>query len=506
VSALGVVHTPNEVDSDRLDPAFVKLAVILMTGVVWVVFDTTIVNVALDTIARRLNTSVSMTQWTVSAYVLAIGMVVPVSGWASKRFGSKQSWMAGIIVFAVGSILASVAWNVDSLVAFRVLQGAGGGIMLPLLMTLLVQAAGGRPLGKVMATVSLPVLIGPIFGPVLGGLIVSHLSWRYIFWVNVPFSLVGLVLAWRGLERTTPHRGVYLDVVGLVLLSPALAAIIYGLTEVGIRDGFGYTVVIAPLVGGVVLMALYAWHALASRRPPVLDLRLFRVRSFTASTSLMFLSGLSLYGILLLLPLYYQQVRGQSALTAGLLLAPQGVGILCTRNLAGKLSDRLGSRPIVLSGFVLTLAGSFVFTQLGVHTNEAVLVVSLVVRGAGLGAVTIPVMASVYLGVESDEVPQASSAIRIMQQVGGSFGTAVVGMILATQLIDHDAGGLAGRATAFDDAFWWSLGLTAVAIIPALALPGGTRRNLQRDRKRPDRPQPHRGGKRTAELDHDVHR
>ena len=459
-------------DSERLDPAFIKLAVILMTGVVWVLFDTTIVNVALDSIARGLHAPVSTAQWTISAYVLAMGMVVPVSGWASDRLGAKQTWMGALGVFMVGSVLASVAWNIDSLIAFRVLQGAGGGIMLPLLMNLMVQGSGGRPLGKVMATVSLPVLIGPVLGPVLGGLIVNQLSWRLIFWVNVPFSLVGLVMAWRGLERTTPQKGAYLDVAGLALLAPALAAVIYGLTEVGTHGGFSHTIVIAPLAGGLALLGTYAWHALGARRPPVLDLRLFKVRSFAASTSLMFLSGLSLYGVLLLLPLYYQQVRGQSALGAGLLLAPQGIGMLFTRNLSGKLSDRLGPRPVVLAGFVLTLAGSVVYTQVGAHTNEAVLVLSLIVRGTGLGAITIPVMASVYRGLRADQVPHASSATRIMQQVGGSFGAAVLGMVLATQLVAHHAGGLAGQASAFDDAFWWSLGLTGVAIIPALALPG----------------------------------
>ena len=152
------------------------------------------------------------------------------------------------------------------------------------------------------------------------------------------------------------------------------------------------------------------------------------------------------YGILLLLPLYYHQVRGQSALSAGLLLAPQGIGMLFTRNLSGKLCDRLGPRPVVLAGFLLTLAGSVVYTQVGAHTNEALLVLSLVVRGTGLGAITIPVMASVYRGLRADQVPHASSATRIMQQVGGSFGAAILGMILATQLVAHHAGGLAGQA------------------------------------------------------------
>jgi EmrB/QacA subfamily drug resistance transporter len=459
-------------ETGRLDPAFVKLAVILLTGVMVVVFDTTIVNVAIDTISRDLRASVSATQWVISGYVLALGVVIPVAGWAMERFGAKQTWMGALALFMAGSVLSSTAWNIGALIAFRVLQGIGGGLMLPILQTMLMKAAGGRKLGRVMAALSLPGLLGPILGPVIGGLIVSHLAWRWIFWVNVPFCVAGLVLAWRGLERSAPHHGADLDVLGLALLSPGLAAVIYGLSEVGAQGGFGHVIVIAPLAAGVALLGLFALHALRTDRPPVVDLRLFRVRSFSASAALLFLSGLALYGAMLLLPLYYQQVRQQSALAAGLLLAPQGLGMLLTRGLAGRLTDRVGARPVVLAGFLLTVAGTLAFTQAGVHANEILLSLSLVIRGAGLGAVIIPIMAAAYLGLPPGQIPHASSATRIAQQVGGSFGTAILAVILQTQLTAHNAGGLAGRAAAFDSAFWWSLGLTALAVIPALALPG----------------------------------
>jgi MFS family permease len=196
------------------------------------------------------------------------------------------------------------------------------------------------------------------------------------------------------------------------------------------------------------------------------------VRSFTASNVLLFLSGLSVYGAMLLLPLYEQQVRGQSALAAGLLLAPQGLGMLLTRGYAGRLTDRIGARLIVLAGFLLTIAGTLAYTQAGVNTNELLLGASLVVRGAGLGMVTIPIMAAAYLGLRSDQVAHASTATRITMQLGGAFGAAVFALILQTQLAAQAAGGLAGRAAAFDTAFWWSIGLTALAIIPALFLPG----------------------------------
>jgi EmrB/QacA subfamily drug resistance transporter len=466
-------------ESERLDPALVRLALILLTGVMAVVFDTTIVNVAIDTLGHDLHTSVATTQWVVSAYVLALGLVIPVSGWAMQRFGAKQLWMIALILFLVGSILSSLAWNIGSLIAFRVLQGGGGGLMLPILQTLLVDAAGGRRLGRMMALVSIPALLGPILGPVLGGLIISHLSWRWIFWVNVPFCCLGLLLAWRGLQPTAPSRASQLDGVGLALLSPALAAIIYGLSEVGRTGGFAHAAVIAPLAGGVVFLGLFTFHALRTSRIPVVDLRLFTVRSFSASAILLFLSGMTLYSAMLLLPLYYQQVRGHSALATGLLLAPQGLGMLLTRRRAGALTDRIGPRPVVLGGFVLTAIGTFAYTQSGTHTNEVVLGLSLIVRGAGLGAVIPPVMAAAYLGLRPDQVPHASSATRIMQQVGGSFGTAVLAVILQTQITAHRGGGLAGRAAAFDNAFWWSLGFTALAIVPAVLLPG------RRDRDRP---------------------
>jgi EmrB/QacA subfamily drug resistance transporter len=283
--------------------------------------------------------------------------------------------------------------------------------------------------------------------------------------------LAGLVLAWRGLERSTPRKGTYLDVVGLALLSPGVAGILYALTEVGINHGFDHTIVIAPLAVGVVLLGAFAVHALHTRRPPLVDLRLFKVRSFTASNTSLFLAGFGVFGALLLLPLYYQQIRGQSPLYAGLLLAPQGVGMLLTRSTAGKLTDRIGARPIVLVGVALTAAGTIAYTQVGVHTNEILLALSLVVRGAGLGAVTIPIMATAYLGLTPNQVPHASTVTRISQQIGGAFGTAILAMILTTQLHAHRASGLPGQASAFGTAFWWSLGFTAIAIVPALALP-----------------------------------
>ena len=456
---------------ERLDPALVKLAVILLIGVMPAAFDSTIVNVAIDPISRGLHTSVSNAQWTVSGYLLALGMAVPIAGWAMARFGGKATWMVALASFMAGSILSSLSWDMGALIGFRIIQGLGGGLMLPVLQNLLVNAAGGRKLGRIMAAVGIPALVGPILGPVVGALIIAHLSWRWIFWVNVPFAVTGLVLAWRRLEHGDTDKAAYLDATGLALLSPALAALIFGLTQAGMHGGFGHPIVIIPLVLGVALLGFFVLHALRTTRPPLLDVRLFRARPFAASTAVMFLNGLGVYGALLLLPLYYQELRGNSVLDAGLLLAPQGVGMLLTRSQAGKLTDKIGPRPVVMAGLFLTAVGTIAYTQAGVHTSDVLLALSLVVRGGGLSAMLIAPAATAYIGLTPDQVPHASSATRIAQQVGGSFGTAIMAMILQTQLIAHASAGVAGRAAAFDNTFWWSLAFTAVAIIPALALP-----------------------------------
>ncbi len=322
-----------------------RLAGILLVGVLAPLFDATIVNVALHTLGSELDASVSMIQWVVTGYLLALGMAIPLSGWGVARFGGKRTWMASLVLFLTGSVLAGAAWNVGSLIAFRILQGIGGGLMIPTMQTLMVRAAGGRNLGRVMAVASMPALVGPILGPVLGGLILGNLSWRWVFLFNVPVCLVALVLAWRAMPSDPPRGGQRLDALGLALLSPAVAALIYGLARVGPSGGFADASVVVPFAIGLGLLAAFIVHALGTRAEPIVDLRLFQVRSFWASTCLLFLAGLSLYGALLLLPLFYQQVRGEDVLAAGLLLVPQGIGALLVRVWAGELTDRVAPAP-----------------------------------------------------------------------------------------------------------------------------------------------------------------
>src|ERR1700683_3673722 len=463
---------------ERLDPSVIKLIVVLLLGAIPSLLDTSIVNVAINTIGRDLHTSVSTIQWVITGYLLSFAMVIPLSGWALARFGGRGVWTFSLALFMVGSIACGAAWNIGSLIAFRVVQGAGGGMMTPLITTLLVQAVGTSRIGRLMSAISLPIVVVPIFGPVIAGLIISNISWRWIFYVNVPICLVGLVLAWRELPAGRPQgAGSRIDVVGLVLLPSALVALLYGLAEVSTAGGFthGRVViqVIVPLIVGAVLLTAYCVHALRTSATPMVDLKLFRSRTFTGASALLFLAGLSIYGAMLLLPLSFQQVRHDSALVAGLLMVPQGIGSIAPRTLAGRLTDSIGPRLVVLAGIALAAVGTIPFALAGLHTSYWLLGAALVGRGAGLGLATIAVMAGAFQGLSREQVPHASSATRILQFVGGSFGAAVLlPLILAPQAAAPAAAGAAGLATAYAHTFWWCTGFTALALIPALLLAG----------------------------------
>jgi EmrB/QacA subfamily drug resistance transporter len=477
---------PDTRTSERLDPNLRKLSGILIIGIVAALLDTTVVNVAIDTLGRDLHASVSSLQWVNTAYLLTMGMVVPVSGWAAGRFGAKHTWLFSLALFLTGSVLAAVSWDAGSLIAFRVVQGAGGGLLFPIMQTLLVQAAGRQQLGRLMATIGLPAVVVPILGPVIGGLIITGLDWHWIFLINIPVCVLGLVLAWRGLPRSPadPTPPPKLDLLGLALLSPALAAALYGLSGVSGAAGFAAASVVAPLCIAAALLAAFIVHSLRTRAEPVLDLRLFRTRSFTASAALLFLSGLSLYAGMLLLPLFYQQARGSTVVATGLLLAPQGVGALISRGLAGRLTDRLGPRPVVLAGIGLTALALLGLTQAGPYGDDLLLGACLVVFGIGLSASTVPVIAGAFQGLRPEQIPHASSATRILQLLGGSFGTAVLAMIL-TQNTAAESADAAGRAAAFGHTFWWALAFTALAVLPALLLP---RRAVDDEAVRQDTP------------------
>jgi EmrB/QacA subfamily drug resistance transporter len=457
--------------AERLSPELRRLAGAIMLGGFMVALDMTSVNVALHTLVRDFGTSVTTIQWVTTGYTLALAMVIPVSGWLIERFGARASWIAALSLFIGGSVLCGAAWSALSLIAFRVLQGVGGGMLLPLAQTILAQAAGPKQLPRMMAFIGIPAMLGPVLGPTLGGILVTDVSWRLIFYLNVPVCIVAFIAARRVRmpDTRTPNRGGRLDTLGLALLSPGLAALIYGLAQSGNGKSITDPQVLAPILAGAGLLVVFVLYSLR-RRDPIINVRLFRARLFSASSAVVLLFSMASLGITFLMPLYYQQVRGESALQAGLLLAPLGLGLGLGLILGSKLSDQIGPRKIVLGGLVLLAASTVAYTQIGLHTSFVLLSAALVLGGIGNGATLVSCMATPYRAVSQAQIPQATSTLRIIQQLGASFGVAALSVVLQHGLSHH---GLAstGAINAYRDAFWWALGFVAIAILPAVLLP-----------------------------------
>ncbi|GIG71236.1 MFS transporter [Phytomonospora endophytica] len=429
----------------------------MVIGAIMAIFDATIVNVAVDTLGRRFEAPLSSIEWVATGYLLAFALTVPVSGWAAERFGGKRVWLAGLAIFLAGSLLSAFSWSVGALIAFRVLQGVGGALLEPTMLTILARLAGPQRAGRLLGVIGSLIPLGPVFGPMLGGLLLAHLPWQWIFLVNLPIGLAAMILSARLLPAdppasTSPERA-RLDVRGLLLLPPGFAAVVYGLSQAS-ADGFAHPRVLIGLGAGAALLIAYVVHALRATGTPLLDVRLFASRGFTASVVSMFLVGAMLFSLLFALPLHFQQTRGLGVLQTGLLLAPVGVGAFLGMPFAGRLSDRIGARPLVPVGGLLAGAGGLVFALAGTHAPIAALVPVAVVTGFGFGLIGAPSMSAVYRSVPAASVPSATGAIYILNQVGAALGVAVIALLL------HSGAG-----------FWWLVALAPLVVAAGLAQP-----------------------------------
>ncbi|MBO0771514.1 MAG: DHA2 family efflux MFS transporter permease subunit [Actinobacteria bacterium] len=465
------------------------LSAVVILGTIMTVLDLTIVNVAIPTLGTDLNTSIAAIQWVLTGYMLAFATVIPVTGWAAERFGAKRVWLAALLVFLAGSALAGASWSIGSLIAFRVLQGLGAGMILPVGQAILAQAAGPARMGRVMSVVGVPMLLAPVFGPLLGGAIIGAASWRWIFFLNLPVGAAALLAAWRLLPAAAPRAGQRLDVRGLLLLSPGIAVFLYGMSEAGSHGGFGRPVTITAALAGLALIALFGWHASRRGAGALIDISLLRRRGFATAAAVNLLLMIGLFGSLILIPLYYQVVRHDTALQIGLLLAPQGIGAALALPLAGWLTDKAGARGIATAGIAVAALGTLAYTQLGARTPGLYLSAALLVIGMGIGATVTPTMAAAFAALSRAETPRGTSALNAIQRIAGAIGTALFAIILQRAITGSMAGRPGGAtaiaslsrqqqahaatelAGAFGTTFWVAVALLAAALVPALLLP-----------------------------------
>jgi EmrB/QacA subfamily drug resistance transporter len=460
----------NAATSTRIDARVWRISAVVIVGSIMSILDTTIVNVALDTLSRDLHASISQIQWVVTGYMLSLAAVIPVTGWAAQRFGAKRVYIVSLVLFTAGSALCGLASSTTELVAFRVIQGIGGGMILPIGQLMMADAAGPERMGRVMSIVAVPAMLAPILGPTIGGLIVDNASWRWIFYVNLPIGIIAVIAALRTLPSVERAAGAVkkrLDARGLALMATGLPLLTYGLAEIGSTGSISSVKVIVPILTGLLLIASFAVHALRVANP-LLDLRLYQRPTFSSASIAMFCLGAALFGGMILLPLYWQGVRHESVVDTGLLTAPQGLGMALVMPLAGKLSDRFGGGPLALAGVIVTTLATIPFGLIGAHTSVASLSVSMLVRGMGIGFAFMPAMAAAFASLQRSELPDATPQLNVLQRVGGSIGTAVLAVVLQRALTGVHT--LSGAAAAYGTAFWASAGLTALAIIPCIVL------------------------------------
>lgn len=459
--------------SQSIDPRVLAMCVTSI-GSFMSILDGTIVNIALPDILRDFDAPLGRGQFVLTAYLLALAIVIPLSGYLAERFGMKRLYLVTLVCFTAGSALCGLAWNLPSLIAFRVLQGLGGGMLQPLGMAMVFTMITPLERGRYMGLLGLPLLVAPMVGPTLGGFLIEYMSWRMIFWINLPIGVLNFILAIKLLPERPPRPGLPLDKLGLVLAAIGLPSLLFAL---GDGEGAGWTspLVVACLVGGAA--AVTALIVVERRRPhALLQVRLFGQRDFALAVAVLFTTQFTLFGMQFLFPIYLQSARGLSAAETGLVLLPSGAVTFAALTLGGRAYNRLGPRTLAVPGMLTLLASALLLARTDENTGLVYFAVLACTRGVGIGLCTSPLQTAAYNTVAVAAVPRATATIQTMFRIFASLSTAALAGILAVSLGWH--GGPPGAsvtdhglpahllARSFQDAYL----LLAVVVVGGLAM------------------------------------
>jgi EmrB/QacA subfamily drug resistance transporter len=428
--------------------------------------DATVTNVALNTLERDLHASVAGVQWVITAYLLTVAGVIPVSGWASRRFGARQVYVCSLALFGFSSALCALAGSLQMLVACRLLQGLAGGMLVPLGQLIAAEVAGPSRMGKMVSRIWMFSSIGSMLGPTLGGALVQGLGWRWIFMVNVPISLIATVAALYLLPHTPSRPAGRLDLSGLLRLSLGVPAMVFALTQGEQTGSLLSPSALLPLLAGILLVADFVRHALRSARP-LLDVRLCARPTFSAGLIAIFFVDIAWFGVLVLLPLAFQQLRHASPLSAGLLMAPQGLGTAVGMWLCGRLGDGPLARRLGAVGAFVLVATTMLVAGFGARMPALPICLTLLCAGFGAGLSWVPATAASYVGLARAEISHGSPLVTVTMRLGASFGTAIAAILLQAQLRGGERA--AGHVqAAYRASFHWEAGLALTAALTYL--------------------------------------
>ncbi len=435
-----------------------KVVIALVFGALLPLLDASVINVAIRPLTSIFHTTVSLTQWVITGYALASTVAITLTGYLTQKFGATAIWKAAIIVFTVASILCALAWNIETLIGFRILQGAAAGLSMPVMQTILITSAGKEQATRAMTAVGLPAVIAPVLGPLLGGLLLQTFGWQSIFLINAPIGTIAFVLATRILRRAHPNdRRVRLDLTGFMLLAPGLILSVYALTT---SENTGNGLLPFTLMAIAVILVGGYWFWAERTRVPLIDTVVFSYRTFVSAWLSLTLASIVFYGGLFLVPLFYQTVVGYSPLHSGLLLALLGVGAYISRSLANGLVIRLGTRATVYLFITCTIIGTLPFALPIPHTATWLFVdaAGLIVRGGGIGALTMVTMSALYHQMPAEYIVHASAFSRVATQLGSALGVAICTFLLAL------TGGVGATTFAYLTLITAFLGATSCAL------------------------------------------
>jgi EmrB/QacA subfamily drug resistance transporter len=440
---------------------------IVVLGTLGSIFSLSSVNVAFYVLGRELDATLDTVQWVATGYLLGMATVVSTTGWLLRRVGARRLYLWTLALFVATSMLCSLATTIDQLIVFRVMQGIAGGASLPIGQMILVSVAGPAQMGRVMSVIGVPMLFGPVLGPVIGGLLIEELSWHALFLMNVPLGLAAFALGVSKLPSLPPEPAGRFDWRGFVLIALGAPALVYGLAQAG-RAAALESRSLIPVAAGCALLAVFVWHA---RRVayPLVDVRLWRSPTFASCAVAALFVNATLFGLLIVLPLYFQVARGEDAASTGLLLLPQGVAGALSMIVAGRLTDRIGGGRTAVAGIAIVMLATFALVFVGPTTPYWMLCTLLLVRGLGIGGALMPVMAAAYTTLSPRQVSDATPQLNMLQRLGNAIGGAIMAMVLTSRL--QEAGSdAASVASAFGATFAVATALTAMALVPAVAL------------------------------------
>jgi EmrB/QacA subfamily drug resistance transporter len=444
-----------------------KIAVgaVFVSAMFMSIMDVTIVNVALPTIGRNFDIAPTAVDGIVIAYLVSLAVFIPASGWLGDRFGGKRVLLSAIVVFTLGSALCGLAQNLLELVLFRVIQGAGGGMLAPVGLAMLFRVFPPAERMRASSILTVGTTLAPAIGPVLGGLLVTDLSWRWVFFVNLPIGIAAVTFGVLCLERSEPQEAGVFDVPGFILGGAGLGLLMYGVSEGPLKD-WSSPIVTATCIAGFAFLVLLVIVELRTSRP-MIDLRLLTGRLFRSTCGCMFLASASFLGCFYLIPLYFQDARGLSPLVSGLSTFPEALGVMFGAQLASRLIyPRLGPRRHITFGLLGATATILVFTQLSLTTNLWLIRGFMFLFGVMIGQIFVPSQAASFAKISPAATGRASTLFNMGRQVGAATGVA----ILSTVLIGVGRTQVAGGTTLHPDLRAYHLAFAAASLFALAAL------------------------------------